>query len=104
MGAASAVRFVALSKYPHSGGRAVILANAIARASLAVSFVLVAFGAPNAVAGPFFLAGGVIIVGTFVTLTARGVRPRRIRHAWRDIGDPEAWKGHRDLGTGVESG
>src|SRR5437870_4733143 len=94
MGAASVLRFVALSKHPHSGGRTVILASAIARASIAVSFVLAAFGAPNAVVGLFLLVGGVIIVSTLLTLTARGLRPRRIRETWKDIGDPEAWRGH----------
>jgi hypothetical protein len=94
MGSASALRFVALSRYPHGGGRAVILANAIARAAIAVGFVLIAFDAPNAVGGLFFVAGGVTILGTFVALTARGLRPRRIRQTWRNIGDPEAWRGH----------
>jgi hypothetical protein len=64
MGAASVLRFVALSRYPHTGSRTIILANAIARASIVVSFVLIAFGAPDAVAGLFFVVGVVIVVGT----------------------------------------
>jgi uncharacterized membrane protein YfcA len=97
MGALSAHRFILLSKYPDSKHRAASRAQAIALASIAVSFVLVAVGAPDTHAGLFFVVGGLISVVMLATMIARGIRPRRIRHAWRDIGDPEAWRGNRDL-------
>jgi hypothetical protein len=45
-------------------------------------------------ASPLEFRRDVIAVVTLATTIVRGIRPRRIRHAWRDIGNPNAWRGH----------
>ena len=94
MGLLSAHRFVMLARYPQNKRRVASYAQPVALALIAISFVLLALGAPDAVAGLFFVSAGLISLVMLVTLIARGIRPRRIRHAWREIGDPDAWRGH----------
>jgi hypothetical protein len=94
MGLLSAQRFSLLSKYPQDTRRVASYAQPVALALIAISLVLVALGAPDAVAGLFFVSAGLISLVMLVTPIARGIRPRRIRHAWREIGDPDAWGGH----------
>ena len=93
----SALRFRRLLMRANSRNRLPSLMEAIALAFLAISVVLLALGAPEGLAGLFFGAAGAMAVVMLVTLITSGIRPRRIRHAWRNIGDPEAWRGHRDL-------
>jgi hypothetical protein len=94
MGALSVHRFVVLANYPENRHRVVSYSHAVALASLAISMALLGLGAPKTLAGFFFVAAGLISVVMLVALIARGIRPRRIRHAWREIGDPDAWRGH----------